>query len=166
MIDIKNILIALVAGLVVGSLAAGILAYRYQENRWQATIAGQKIDAAAVLQAETERVLAAERRNTELNTTIEVNHVAAQNRIDQTLADNRRLARKLGGLRDPGRRPGGGCTETGSHHSRDAAAAAPESRLSGEAEEFLFTLAADADRAAEYAIACHQWATTISGENK
>ncbi|MBV5305550.1 MAG: hypothetical protein J0652_02530 [Desulfobulbaceae bacterium] len=166
MIDIKNILIALVAGLVTGSLASGILIYRYEENRWQATISAQKIEAAAVLQEETEKVLAAERRNTELNTTIEVSHVAAQNRIDQTLDDNRRLARKLGGMRDPGRRPGGGCTEAGTHPSSDAAAAAPESRLSGEAEEFLLTLAADADRAAEYAIACHQWATTIIGENK
>ncbi|MBV5327676.1 MAG: hypothetical protein JZU65_08555, partial [Chlorobium sp.] len=79
MIDIKNILIALVAGLLVGSLAAAILTYRYQENRWTAAIAKQTIEAAAVLQAETEKVLAVERRNTELNTTIEVSHVAAQN---------------------------------------------------------------------------------------
>lgn len=162
MLDIKNMLIAGAAGLVIGGLLSGVAAHRYTEARWVAAVEAQKVEAARVLQAETEKVLLAERLNSELNNKIEVTHAQAQDEIDKTLANNRRLARQLGGLRDPGRRQGCGGAQAGNHPAANAAAAAAESRLSDSAQEFLFGLAADADRAANYALTCHAWAHEIA----
>lgn len=166
MLDIKNVLIAAAAGLVIGGGVAGLAAHRYTEARWVAAVEAQKVEAARVLQAETEKVLLAERLNSMLNNKIEVAHAQAQDEIDKTLADNRRLARQLGGLRDPGRRQGCGGAQAGNHPAANAPAAAGESRLSREADEFLLALAADADRAATYALTCQAWAQNIAGLNK
>jgi hypothetical protein len=166
MLDIKNMLIAAAAGLVIGAGVAGVVAHRYTEARWVAAVEAQKVEAARILQAETEKVLQAERLNGELNNRIEVTHAQAQDEIDRTLADNRRLARQLGGLRDPGRRQGYGGATAGNHPAANAAAAAAESRLSDEAQEFLLGLAADADRAANYALTCQAWAQEVANLNK
>jgi hypothetical protein len=107
MLDLKNLLIALAVGLVVGVLCGWYFTAKYK---------------------------------------------------DATLADNRRLATELGGLRDPGRRPSCGITLS----SASTTASQPDNgttgtELSAEATEFLLEFARSADRAAQYAKTCHDW---------
>lgn len=156
--DIKGMLAALAVGLLVGALSSWYLTAEYKDSKWGKAVADQKVAAAKALQAETEKVLDAERKNTELNNNLEKNHAEASRKIDATLADNRRLARELGGLRDPGRRPGCGAAGAETGAAADPAGGSAEGRLSDEASEFLLELAADADRAAEYAQTCRAWA--------
>lgn len=165
LLDLKNMLIAGAAGLLLGAILSGVATHSYVDNQWKALVAVQKEAAARILQEETEKVLKTERINNELNNRLEVTHAEAQDTIDRTLADNRRLAQQLGGLRDPGRRQSCGGASAGNHRTANPPAPAAESRLSAEANEFLLTLAADADRAAEYALTCHAWAKEIAALN-
>lgn len=161
--DIKGMLAALAVGLCVGALGSWYLTAEYKDSKWGKAVADQKVAAAAELQAETEKVLAAERENTRLNNQLEKNHAEASRKIDATLADNRRLARELGGLRDPGRRPSCGSTQAGAGPAADPAGGSAGAELSDEATEFLLELTAEADRAAEYAQTCHAWAKAAAG---
>ncbi len=74
------------------------------------------------------------------------------------IARQRERNRQLGRLRDPGRvtacRP---AVPASTEPPGSAADGAPGSELSAEATEFLLDFAADADRAAAYAQACHGW---------
>lgn len=166
LLDLKNMLIAGAAGLLLGAIISGIATQNYVDNKWNALVALQKEAAARILQDETEKVLKTERINNELNNRLEVTHAEAQDTIDRTLADNRRLAQQLGGLRDPGRRQSCSRAPAGNNPAANPAASAAESRLSAEANEFLLTLAADADRAAEYALTCHAWAKEMADLSK
>lgn len=164
--DIRTAFIALAVGLCVGALGSWYLTAEYKDAKWGKAVADQKVAAAAELQAETEKVLAAERKNTELNNQLEKNHAEANRKIDATLADNRRLARELGGLRDPGRRPSCGGAQAGAGPAADPAGGSAGTELSDEATEFLLELTAEADRAAEYAQTCHAWAQGAAGLKK
>lgn len=164
--DLRTTLIALALGLIVGAGGSWYLTAEYKDAKWGKAISDQKVEAGKVLQAETDKVLAAERENTKLNNQLEVNHADANRKIDATLADNRRLARELGGLRDPGRRPSCGGSQAGAQPATDASAGTTGTELSAEATEFLLELTADADRAAEYAATCHNWAQGIAGMRK
>lgn len=164
--DIKTALIALAIGLCVGALGSWYLTAEYKDAKWGKAVADQKVEAGKTLQAETEKVLAAERKNTELNNQLEKNHADASKKIDSALADNRRLSRELGGLRDPGRRPSCGGAQTGADPAADPAGAATSGQLSAEASDFLLEFAADADRVAEYAQTCYSWAQGAKGGSK
>lgn len=93
---------------------------------------------------------------------IEVNAHANAKRTENILAENRRLARLAGGLRDPG--AAAGCRDRAGTPAPPGAAADPaaQGRLSDEAAEFLLAFAADADRAADYANACHAWVIELN----
>lgn len=144
-------------------LAAALFAAGWTVNgwRWQAAVERQKVEAAAMLQAETERALLIERANAALKDELEKTHAENQAALDRAYADARRAVAAAGGLRDPGRRPGGSCPVSA---AAQPAAVDPgrtaEGRLSAEAEEFLWAFARDADAAAEYAGLCHRWAVT------
>lgn len=156
--DIKGMLAALAVGLLAGSLGSWYLTAEYKDSKWGKAVADQKVEAAKVLQAETERALTTERKNTELNNNLEKHHAEANRTIETTRADNRRLARELGGLRDPGRRPSCSSPQSGIVAPADPATGTAGAELSAEASEFLLELTAEADRAAEYARTCHDWA--------
>lgn len=158
MLNLKNLLIALAIGVLIGSLGAWYFTAKYKDATWTASIDKQKSEAATQLQAATERALAAERKNTALSDKLEKQHVESTQKLDGVLADNRRLARELGGLRDPGRRPscGGAVPET-STATGQPEGGATGAELSAEASEFLLEFARDADRAAQYAQTCHTW---------
>jgi hypothetical protein len=164
--DIKTALIALAVGLLVGALGSWYLTAEYKDAKWGKAVADQKVEAGKILQAETNKVLAADRKATELNNQLEKNHADASKKIDSTLADNRRLSRELGGLRDPGRRPSCGGTQAGGNAPADAAGSASTGQLSAEASDFLLEFAADADRVAEYAQTCYSWAQGAAGLRK
>jgi hypothetical protein len=157
------ILIAFLVGIGCGAAPMGL----YKDATWGAAVEHQKADASRQLADAALKVLERERQNTVLSNQIEEASNAAQKQIQNTLADNRKLAAQLGGLRDPGRRTRSRCpvfanpAATGS--AQDSAATG---ELSAEAQEFLLTFAADADNAAEYANTCSQWALTASGSSQ
>ena len=164
--DIKGMLTALAIGLCVGALGSWYLTAEYKDAKWGKAVADQKIEAGKILQAETEKVLAAEHKNTELNNQLEKNHADANKKIDSALADNRRLSRELGGLRDPGRRPSCDGAQAGAHPPANVGNSATGGGLSEEASDFLLEFAADADRVAEYAQTCYSWAQGAAGLKK
>jgi hypothetical protein len=152
--------LALVAGVVIGAAPAWWLTAEYKDNSWGKAVEKQKREALDTLAVETNKVLAAERVASTLKDELEKQNVRAKQDIEASLADNRRLTRELGGLRDPGRRPGSGCTVPANPDSPGVDPdPSTEGRLSAEATEFLLEFAADADRAAQYAMTCHQWVT-------
>jgi len=154
--DLKTAAIALAIGLGTGALGSWYLTAEYKDNKWEAVIGKQKAEAADKLQAATQRAIEAERRHNELADQLEVKHAENQQALDRVLADNRRLARELGGLRDPGRRPScGGSVPTAAASESEGGATGAE--LSAEASEFLLEFAREADRAAQYAKTCYDW---------
>lgn len=165
MLNLKNLLIALALGLVVGALGGWYLTAKYKDATWTASIDKQKSEAATKLQAATERVITIERQNTELSNKLEKQNVESNQKLDATLADNRRLARELGGLRDPGRRPScGGTVPTDSTTASQPEGGTTGAELSAEASEFLLEFARDADRAAQYAQTCSFWIQQVGRE--
>lgn len=158
MLNIKNYALAAIAGLLIGVVASWWLTASYKNASWRATIEVQKVEAARQLQVATEKAVQTERDNQRLANQIEVQHVQSTKQLDAALADNRRLARELGGLRDPGRRTSGECSVSSNSSSTGViAAGSSDGRLSDEASEFLLEFARQADEAAQYAATCHQW---------
>jgi len=163
MLDLKNLLIALAVGLLVGVLGGWYFTAEYKDATWTASIDKQRSEAATKLQAATERALAAERQNTELGNKLEKQNVESNQKLDATLADNRRLARELGGLRDPGRRSScGGSVPSASTTSGQLDSGPTGAELSAEASEFLLEFARSADRAAQYAKTCYDWTQELN----
>ena len=124
----------------------------------------QSIRAAAAEQyaAATQRAVEVERTHAELATKLEVQHETNRQQLAAIRADNRRLARELGGLRDPFAAPA--CpVSTAADGTVDSAATATVGRLSDEASQFLLEFAYDADRAAEYANTCYKWVKQLKG---
>lgn len=161
--DLKTAAIALAIGLGVGALGSWYLTAEYKDNKWEAAVGKQKAEAADKLQAATDRAIEAERRQNELADQLEVKHVESQQELDRVLADNRRLARELGGLRDPGRRPSCGSTvPSGSTTAGQPEGGTTGTELSAEASEFLLEFAREADRAAQYAKTCYDWTQKLS----
>jgi hypothetical protein len=163
MLDLKNLLIALAVGLLVGVLGGWYLTAEYKDATWTASIEKQKVEAAEQLQAATERATSAERRQNELANQLEVKHVESEKELDKILSTNRRLTRELGGLRDPGRRPScGGTVPTDSTTASQPAGGPTGAELSTEASEFLLEFARSADAAAQYAKTCYDWTQQLN----
>jgi hypothetical protein len=163
MLDLKNLLISLAIGLLIGVLGGWYLTAKYKDASWTASIEKQKVEAAEQLQAATERAISAERRQNELANQLEVKHVESERELDKALSTNRRLARELGGLRDPGRRSNcGGSMPTDSTTTNQPKGGTTEAGLSAEASEFLLEFARDADRAAQYAKTCYDWGQELN----
>lgn len=162
--DLKVTAIALAIGLGAGALGSWYLTAKYKDSVWGKAVADQKVEAVAQLQAATQLAIEAEREGIALALKLEVQSAENKQKLDSILADNRRLARELGGLRDPFAKPAGGCTMPAAPAGSGIAVPAPApGRLSDEASEFLLDFASDADRAAEYAATCHEWVKQIDG---
>lgn len=163
MLDLKNLLIALAIGLLIGVLGGWYFTAKYKDATWVVSIDKQKSEAATQLQAATERALAAERKNNELGNQLEKQHVEATQKLDVILADNHRLARELGGLRDPGRRAScGGTMPSASTTAGQSDSGTAGTELSVEASEFLLDFARSADAAAQYAKTCYDWTQQLN----
>lgn len=162
--DLRTTLVALAIGLGAGAIGSWYLTAEYKDSVWGKAVADQKVEAAAQLQAATQLAIEAERRHNALADQLEVKHAENQQALDRILADNRRLSRELGGLRDPFAITPGGCTMPAAHAGSGLAVPAPApGRLSNEASEFLLDFAREADRAAEYANTCHRWVEEVNG---
>lgn len=165
MINIKSMALTAAISLGLGALGSWYLTAEYKDASWTASIEKQKVKAAEQLQAATDRAILAERRQNELANQLEVKHVESERELDKALSTNRRLARELGGLRDPGRRPScGGTMPTDSTTSSQPEGGATGAELSAEASEFLLEFARDADRAAQYASTCSAWIKQLGRE--
>jgi len=162
MLNLPNQILIALALAASGALGGWWVTSDYYQVKQNALAARQAAAAATVLRKATDRAVAAERKNNELATALEVKNAQTRQQLDQTLAENRRLVRELGGLRDPGARPGGACTvPTAPGTTAVADVGTTAGRLSDQASEFLLEFAREADRAAEYAATCHAWIKTL-----
>ena len=156
-------MLAAVVGLGVGAVGSWYLTAEYKDASWTASVEKQKVKAAEQLQSATDRAISAERRQNELATQLEVKHVESEKELDKALSTNQRLARELGGLRDPGRRPScSGSVSTDSTTSAQPETSSTGTELSAEASKFLLEFARDADRAAQYAKTCYDWTQQLN----
>jgi len=161
--NLQNQILAGIAAIIFGAFASWWVTSDYYQARYDAAIALQKAEAVKVLQEATDRAITAERKNTQLALSMEVDHAQNRQKLDAALSDNRRLARELGGLRDPGYREGGSCTVPTTPAGTGLAVRQPTSgRLSAEASDFLLEFARDADRVAEYASLCYDWVKKVN----
>ena len=118
-----------------------------------------KRELAELHQQNLNEVLQKEREARERADEIGVKYHETTDTIDALRRSNSVLARELGGLRDPGKRPDttsgmGSAQGTTPGNTPNQAA---DGQLSREATRFLLDFAADADRAAAYANACYEW---------
>ena len=146
----------LLVGVAFGSW---YLTAEYKDAVHTAKFDAYKRELAELHAQNLNEVLQKEREAQERADEIEVKYHDATTEIRTIRNDNARLARELGGLRDPGKRPGatpglGSTQGTAPGCTHDPAAAG---RLSEEATRFLLDFAEDADRAAAYANACYEW---------
>ena len=154
--------IALGSALAAGALAAWGTA-TFLDSSHDAEIQSIRAAAAEQYAAATQRAVEVERAHNQLATKLEVQHEKATRQLAAIRADNRRLARELGGLRDPFAAASACPVSTAAGGTVDPADTAAIGRLSAEASEFLLEFAYDADRAAEYASTCYKWVKQLKG---
>lgn len=155
--------IALASALAAGALAAwGTASFLNADH--DAEIQSIRAAAAEQYASATQRAVEVERAHAQLATQLEVQHEKATRQLAAVRADNRRLARDLGGLRDPFAAASTCPVPTDSDSAVDSAATATVGRLSDEASQFLLEFAYDADRAAEYASTCYRWVKELKGQ--
>jgi len=164
MIGIRNVILGAVVASIVGAIGGWWITDDILTSKHEAQIQRIRVNAANALQEATDRAIQAERDAISLALKMEVQSAENKQKLDSVLSDNRRLARKLGGLRDPFAIASGDCTMPSPSPSPGIALPATASgRLSNEASEFLLEFARDADRAAEYANTCHRWIEEVNG---
>lgn len=131
---------------LAGAVPAGIGMYRWEENKWNASRAAQKAEAAAELLKETNKARQKEKDAGKLNLDTEIEHGKQKTARALELAAARHAVAIGNVLRDPGRRESGcpaqGGTADASASGNDAAG---QQGLSQEATDFLFQFASDAD---------------------
>jgi hypothetical protein len=164
MLSIKNVILGAVVASIVGAIAGWWITDDILTSKHEAQIQRMRLDAAEALRVATDRAIQAEREGISLALKLEVQNAETRKRLDGVLADNRRLSRELGGLRDPFAIASGGCSLPSASPGSGITIATPApGRLSDEASEFLLEFAREADRAAEYANTCHRWIEEVNG---
>lgn len=158
-------LLALVAIVAAGAGTAGwqlrdVFADRDTAKLELSYERGRLAQAEAIARSK-DKAREAEAAERAANHQIEVKAHENAKRTNSILAENRRLARELGGLRDPGVRPGGGNCTGAAGATSDSDDGTAEGRLSAEATEFLLEFAAQCDAAADYAQAGHDYASQV-----
>jgi hypothetical protein len=168
-----TIILALVAALALGAGSAWKLTADAKDDHYTAIIETQRANAEEALRLAQNKAIAIERKHNALATELELSHAERSKEKDKMLADNRRLARELGGLRDPGKRPAcnaavpanAAATGTAADNAADGGlSVAAEGLLSPEASEFLLDFARECDRAADYAKTAHDWAVGLGDD--
>lgn len=162
--SIPPTLIAIVVALVVGAGAAWKLTADAKDDHYTAIIETQRANAEEALRLAQTKAIDIERKHNALATELELSYAERSKEKDKLLADNHRLARELGGLRDPGKRPACNAAVPANAAATGTAADDPAgSRLSDEASGFLLDFARECDRAADYANTAHDWAVRLKG---
>ena len=167
MLNLPNQILIALAIAASGAFGGWWVTSDYYQAKQNALAARQAAAAATALKEATDRAVAAERDAISMALKLEVQNAENRKKLDAVAADNRRLARELGGLRDPGARPDScGTVSPTAPGTGLALRPAPTGRLSVEASEFLLEFAREADRAAEYANLCHGWIKELDGQKK
>lgn len=155
------------AGYAVLSLAlAGAVGYgltlRAEVAELQSKLTLIYAESSRVQAEAASAALEAERKANDLRAAIDTAHLAKKEGIDEVYAENRRLAALLGGMRFNGTADRGGCPmPEPAAIAGPAAKPAAGCKLSDETADALLAIARDADRAAEYARACREWAVSV-----
>lgn len=151
-----------IASLATGAFAGWWLTHDSLTAKHQAHVSALRSQAADDLRQATDRAFELERQHNALANKLEVANAQNRKKLDSVLAENRRLARDLGGLRDP-YSLASGCTLSAKPDTASGLAPTPApGRLSNEASEFLLDFAREADRAAEYAATCYDWVKRLT----
>ena len=160
--NMQAILVAVVASLALGALSAWKITASFKDSHYTAVIESQRANAEVALREANDRAIKVEREHKALADQLELSHAERDAEKDRILAENRRLARELGGLRDPGKRPACRAAVPATAGPTVAAADDPaDGRLSAEASEFLLDFARECDAAADYARTAHDWAVGL-----
>lgn len=157
-LNLKWILITGLTAFSLGATSSWYLTATYKESIYDAKISKANEKSSEELAKALTKAITAERSYNELATKVEVQHAEDKKELDRILVDNQRLARELGGLRDPGRKAS--CRPTVPADTSTTVSTVDQTsdaNLSAEATEFLLEFAREADRAAEYAKTCHDW---------
>ena len=166
---IQAIGIAAVGGLLVGSLATGVLTYKYIDNKWRAATAELKVEAADLLADEVDKVVKRERVLQSKVREMELDHEATTDTIQALKRTNSERIAKHGGMRDPGRRASGTHAMPSITTQTTGATNCPDSEsrvLSRELTEELNTKAALADEMTAIAWQGYQWAIEVDKATK
>ena len=162
MLSIRNVILGAVVASIVGAIGGWWITDDILTSKHDAHIQRMRLEAADALQAATERAIQAEREGISLALKLEVQNAENRKRLDGVLADNRRLSRELGGLRDP-YSLASSCSLSAKPDTASGLVSTPApGRLSNEASEFLLEFAREADRAAEYAATCYDWVKRLN----
>lgn len=148
--------------LLLVALSTWRLTARYKDAVWGEKFAAYRQELAELHTKNLNEVLQKERQARERADEIEVRYHDAATEIRLIRSDNARLARELGGLRDPYATRADAATGVGKPTGAAASGTinqAASGRLSEEATRFLLDFAEDADRAAAYANVCYEWVT-------
>ena len=151
-----------IASLATGALAGWWLTHDSLTAKHQAHVSALRSQAADDLRHATDRAFELERQHQALATKLEVANAQTRKKLDSVLAENRRLARDLGGLRDPYALASSCTLPTNPNTASGLVASPAPGRLSDEASEFLLDFAREADRAAEYAATCYDWVKRLT----
>lgn len=160
--SLYGIVIALLVGLIGGGGSSWYWTATYKDARWGERLTAQQLAAEQAVRR-TQAAAETESRAQQLYARqLEGQYADATDETKRVRAANVALAERLGGMRDPGKRPACRCPVP----APAAATGVPEpsgsgSRLSDEAAAFLLEFAADADRAAHYAVTCRAWAESL-----
>ncbi len=160
--NIQAILVAIGISLALGAVSAWKVTADFKDSHYSAIIESHRADAEQALREANDRAIKVEREHKALADQLELSHAERDAEKDRILAENRRLARELGGLRDPGKRPA--CRAAVPATSGPPVAAVDDTadgRLSSEASEFLLDFARECDAAADYARTAHDWAVGL-----
>lgn len=129
---------------------------------YQVALANQSASAQKILADAQEHARSVESKYQDLSIKIEADHADALKTIDAAAAHNADLARRIGLYDRAGRRQSCGDNVSGASQGTGSdPSAAAGIRLSDELAGQLISEAARADRAAEYARACHDWAVGL-----
>lgn len=143
------------AGLLIGSVASWYLTAEYKDASWQASVNAINIEAERTLRKSLEAAHEIEMAQQKRISNLEAAYADDVDELEKVRNDNRALSIRLGGMRDPGRRPScDGTVREKADASTVREGGYSEGRLSEEAERFLSDLTFDADRAAVYALKC------------
>lgn len=157
MIDWKLIAICIGASFSVGAFSSWWITADYKEAKYTAAISQMRIDAASALQEATVKAMEIAQENSRLANELEVVNAQHRKKLDETLADNRRLVNELGGLYDSNASASNCPMPTAPNSSSNAPVAATGAKLSNQLTELLLSESRRADEAAAYARTCYEW---------
>ena len=164
MLDLKTTILAALASLLLGSVAATWITASYKEHKYTSIIATMRLDAANALAVATSRAIEKERENNRLATELEVAHNEYRTKLDDAQADNLRLASEYSGLYDR-HAATNNCAVPSSPSASSGSTKPPAgAKLSDQLTQLLFSETRRADEAAAYAQTCYGWVKNIGAK--